>query len=101
MVEKPRRISIPSPPTIDRNTEEFILFGWQTRWWRLRKPLRAATYCPNRIELGVIVMEQNAPAVEDLSIEELNDVAAADCAGTASTASTPVSTAACVGCASV
>jgi hypothetical protein len=48
---------------------------------------------------GVIDMEQNAPAIEDLSIEELNDVAAADCAGTASTASTPVSTAACIGCA--
>jgi hypothetical protein len=57
--------------------------------------------CPNRIELGVITMEQNAPVVEDLSIEELNDVAAADCAGTASTASTPVSTAACIGCASI
>jgi hypothetical protein len=36
----------------------------------------------------------------DLTIEELDEVAAADCAGTASTASTPVSTAACIGCAS-
>lgn len=46
-------------------------------------------------------MEHNALVVEDLSIEELNDVAAADCAGTASTASTPISTAACIGCASI
>jgi hypothetical protein len=53
------------------------------------------------LKWGVIDMEQNAPAIEDLSIEELNDVAAADCAGTASTASTPVSTAACIGCASI
>ncbi|MCW2693107.1 MAG: hypothetical protein JWM48_1974 [Mycobacterium sp.] len=46
------------------------------------------------------VAESELLTIEDLSIEELDDVAAADCAGTASTASTPVSTAACIGCAS-
>lgn len=45
-------------------------------------------------------MELNNLEIEDLAIEELGEVVAADCAGTASTASTPISTAACVGCAS-
>lgn len=38
--------------------------------------------------------------IDDITIEELDEVAAADCAGTGSTASTPISTAACIGCAS-
>jgi hypothetical protein len=50
-------------------------------------------------------MDRNVPedldlAVEDLVIEELDEVAAADCLGTASTAGTPISSAACIGCAS-
>ncbi|SEK89576.1 thiocillin family RiPP [Streptacidiphilus jiangxiensis] len=46
-------------------------------------------------------METTELMVEDLTIEELNDVTAADsCAGCASSVSTPVSSAACVGTAS-
>ncbi|MGV8871258.1 MAG: thiocillin family RiPP [Rhodococcus sp. (in: high G+C Gram-positive bacteria)] len=41
-----------------------------------------------------------AADIDDLTIEELGEIAAADCAGTGSTASTPVSTAACIGSAS-
>jgi hypothetical protein len=47
-----------------------------------------------------LVPENDTLQIDDIAIEELDEVAAADCAGTASTASTPVSTAACVGCAS-
>ena len=47
-------------------------------------------------------METTELVVEDLTIEELDDVTAADtCFGTASCVGTPISSAACVGSASL
>jgi len=45
-------------------------------------------------------MEDVTFEMEDVTIEELGELSGGSCAGTATTISTPVSTAACVGCAS-